>query len=261
MTVTTEPLFGHFDPICLDELVGEAALLTRVDRKYLLPATALPELLDRMPAEVRVLRIGDRRTFGYRSVYFDTAGLDAYLAAAHRRRRRFKVRVRTYLDSGLDFVEVKTRGSRGVTVKERMPYAGDGTDLGPEGRRYAASVLADAGLHPEVLELRPVLATHYRRTTLYLPSSGSRVTIDTGLAWQLPDGSSIRMPHSMIVETKSGRSLSGADRLLRSLGHRPCSISKYATGLAALRPELPANRWHPVLRRHFTTADSVKGNR
>jgi hypothetical protein len=255
MTVTTEmPLFHRFAPICLEQLVGEAALLTRLDRKYVLPADALPALLDRMPAEVRALEIGQQRTFGYRSVYFDTAALDSFRATAHQRRRRFKVRVRTYLDSGLDFVEVKTRGSRGVTVKERVPYAGDGSDLGADGRAYAAAVLAEAGLRPDVGGLRPVLATYYRRNTLYVPSTGSRVTIDTGLAWQLPDGSTVHMPHSVIVETKSGRAASDVDRLLWSLGHRPAAISKYATGLAALRPDLPANRWRPVLRRHFSTA-------
>jgi hypothetical protein len=262
MTVTVEvPLFDHFTPIALDELVGEAALLTRLDRKYLLPATALPAVLDRMPAGVRALEIDGRRAFGYRSVYFDTAALDAYLAAAFQRRRRFKIRVRTYLDSGLDFVEVKTRGSRGVTVKERIRYAGDGTDLGPDGHEYATSVLAGAGISPRGHEFGPVLATHYRRNTLYLPSTGSRVTIDTDLAWRLPDGAAARMPRSVIVETKSGRTASEADRVLWALGHRPCSISKYATGLAALRPELPSNRWRPVLRRHFTTAhaDCSKG--
>ncbi|MEV4352468.1 hypothetical protein AB0J83_49085 [Actinoplanes sp. NPDC049596] len=41
------------------------------------------------------------------------------------------------------------------------------------------------------------------------------------------------------------------DRLLWSLAHRPAPPSKYATGLAALRTDLPANRWRPLLRRHF----------
>ncbi|MBO3739044.1 polyphosphate polymerase domain-containing protein [Actinoplanes flavus] len=259
MTITTEvPLFHGFAPISLDELVGAAALLTRLDRKYVLPAMALPDLLDRMPAGVRVLQIGAQRTFGYRSVYFDTPELDAYRAAARRRRRRFKIRVRTYVDSGLEFVEVKTRGTRGVTVKERIPYTGSGGDLGPEGRAYAYETLAGAGIRPDGHEFRPVLATHYRRNTLYVPSTGSRVTIDTGLSWTLPDGSTVHMPRSVIVETKSGRAASDVDRLLWSLGHRPCPISKYATGLAALRPELPANRWHPVLSRHFSTR---KGHR
>lgn len=245
MTLTT------FAPVSLEELVGEAALLTRLDRKYVLPANALPTVLDRMPAGVRVLEIERQQTFGYRSIYFDTAGLDAFHAAARQRRRRFKVRVRTYLDSGLDFVEVKTRGGRGQTVKERIPYAGDGVDLGSAGRAYAAHTLSAAGISPEGLDFQPVMATYYRRTTLYVPSTGSRVTIDTDLTWQLPDGSAVHMPHSVIVETKTARAASDVDRLLWSLGHRPRAISKYATGLAALRPELPANRWRPVLR-NFT---------
>ena len=41
------------------------------------------------------------------------------------------------------------------------------------------------------------------------------------------------------------------DRLLWANGHRPASISKFGTGLAALRPGLPRNKWSRVLRRHF----------
>jgi hypothetical protein len=242
-----------FAAISLDELVGEAALLTRLDRKYLLPASSLPSFLGQMPADVRMLEIDGQRDFSYRSIYFDTAGLDSYHAAAHGRRRRFKVRVRTYLDSGLDFVEVKTRGARGVTVKERIPYDGDGSRLGPAGVEYAHSVLNDAGIPAEGLDFHPVMATYYRRATFFVPETGSRVTVDRDLAWVLPDGSTTRMPGSVVVETKSARSASDVDRLLWSLGHRPCRISKYATGLAALRPELPANKWHSLLHRHFTS--------
>lgn len=55
------------------------------------------------------------------------------------------------------------------------------------------------------------------------------------------------MPGLVIVETKSGARPSDADRLLWAEGHRPQTISKYATGLAALRSHLPRNRWHRLL--------------
>ena len=87
------------------------------------------------------------------------------------------------------------------------------------------------------------------------------MTVDIGLSWALPDGSAIELPDRAIVETKSHRTISEVDRLLRSLRHRPCSVSKYATGLAALRPDLPANHWRPVLRRHFTVATVASGQR
>lgn len=242
-------------PVGLDELLTHAELLTRLDRKYMLPVVDLPFVFGGLDEDVRVLEIDGRRQFRYRSVYFDTPDLDGYLGAARRRRRRFKVRVRTYLDSGLDFVEVKTRGPRGTTVKHRMPYDGDPGQLSADARAFVDAVLAGAGIDSFGFRFVPSLTTTYRRTTLLLPATGSRLTVDTGLAWALPDGTAaLRTPDRAIVETKSGRAGSGADRLMWSLRHRPVPVSKYGTGLAALRPDLPAHRWLPVLRRHFPTA-------
>ncbi|MEU6373701.1 VTC domain-containing protein [Streptomyces sp. NPDC046909] len=243
---------GLLRPVGLDEL---PPLLTRLDRKYVLPPADLPLLLGGLDEEVRALEIDGERQFGYSSLYYDTPGLDAYRGAARQRRRRFKLRIRTYLDSGARFVEVKTRGPRGITVKHRMPYDGDPHRLSPAARAYADTVLAGAGIDVRHLPFHPALTTTYRRTTLYLPASDSRLTVDTGLTWSLPDGTGeLHAPDRAVVETKAGRAGSGADRLLWSLRHRPCPVSKYGTGLAALRPELPANRWLPVLRRHFPTA-------
>jgi hypothetical protein len=98
------------------------------------------------------------------------------------------------------------------------------------------------------LQVGHVLTTRYRRVTYVLPSGSTRLTVDTRLSWELPDGTEVRTPGWAVVETKSAASSSAADRLLWSLHHRPRVVSKYGTGLAALRPELPANRWHPVLR-------------
>ena len=36
-------------------------------------------------------------------------------------------------------------------------------------------------------------------------------------------------------------------RSFRNRAHRPARISKYATGMALLHPELPANRWYRTL--------------
>ncbi|MFI6034086.1 polyphosphate polymerase domain-containing protein [Streptomyces sp. NPDC051315] len=241
-------------PVTLDELVARAELLTRVDRKYVLPLADVPFLLGGLGRGVRVLEIDGERDFAYGSLYFDTPELHGYLGAARSRRRRFKVRERTYLHSGLRFLEVKTRGPRGTTVKHRMPYD-DGAFPDAAGRAYVDTVLAGAGIDSRGFRFVPTLTTAYRRTTLLLPADGSRLTVDTGLVWALPDGSRhLGTPDRAVVETKSGRAGSGADRLLWSLGHRPCAVSKYGTGLAALRPGLPAHRWLPVLRRHFPTA-------
>jgi len=250
VTATTVPTDG-LPPITLDELVERASLMTRVDRKYILPPEELPHLVDALAAEARVLETAGARDFDYWSVYFDTPGMDAYLGAAHRRRHRFKVRIRRYTDSDSHFVEVKRPGHRGATVKERIPYSGVDHELDAEARAFVDHVLAGAGVTRSSTRLVPSLTTRYRRTTLYIPSTGGRVTLDTGLTWGLPGGTTRRVPDRVIVETKSDRAASPVDRLLWSLGHRPHPVSKYCTGLALLRPELPSNRWNAVLRRHF----------
>ena len=258
MITTAGDLVARFEPITLDALNARAGLLTRVDRKYLLPAAELPVVLAGLPAGVRVLDIDGKRHFAYRSAYFDTPRLDSYFGAAWRRRRRFKLRVRDYLDSGLRFLEVKTRGPRGTTVKQRFPYAGDGALLDPAARELAATTLGDAGV-PDVGRLFDLtLTTHYERMTLFVPSTGSRVTVDRQVTWTLPGGAGLALPDRVLVETKSGGSASAVDRLLWSLAHRPRPVSKYATGLAALRPDLPANRWRPVLRRHFAHSETSR---
>ncbi|PZF88905.1 molecular chaperone [Micromonospora endophytica] len=260
MPTCANTFVDRLPPIGLDRLIGQAALLTRVDRKYLPPVADLPTLLGPLTGRAEVLQIDGQRQFSYQSVYFDTPDLGSFHAAARRRRHRYKVRLRSYLDSDRHVVEVKTRGRRGITIKHQLPCAdtaqwaaGSRAGLAGEIRTHVDAVLADAGFRTTGLPLRPVLSTTYRRTTLFLPAAGSRVTIDVDLGWTLPDGTGLRVPHRAVVETKSPGGTSAVDRLLWSAGHRPCVISKYATGLAVLRPELPANRWQPALRRLFPT--------
>lgn len=229
-----------------------AGLLTRVDRKYVLPATALAMLP--LTDRARVLEIDGRRTSEYRSVYFDTPALASYLGAAHRRRGRYKVRTRTYADSGDCFVEVKTRGARGSTVKLRQPHDGAAHELTDDARRFTTSTLGPA--RPLDGPLRPTLANRYRRTTLLVdggrPGAIARTTIDTDLVWvDVETGDERPLGPLVVIETKTGASPSVTDRLLWRHGHRPVRISKYGTGMAVLHPELPLTPWRRVLDRHI----------
>ncbi|MFE7508306.1 polyphosphate polymerase domain-containing protein [Promicromonospora sp. NPDC057488] len=249
-------------PVTLDELNDVAALQTRRDRKYVLTPDELDRLLAELPP-ARVLEIDGSRSFAYDSTYFDTPGLDAYRLAATRRRRRFKVRTRTYVDTGSCFVEVKTRAGRGTTVKERQPH--DDADHLGVARAFVSDRLADAGA-PSAPVLTPTLRSRYDRTTLLLDDA--RVTLDTGLVWDLlgpcdaapgapdtPAGSrTAAIGDLVVVETKTaaGSGPSSVDRLLWRAGHRPDRISKYATGLAVLRPDLPDMPWRRLVRRRLT---------
>lgn len=232
----------------LDELQETAALQTRVDRKYVLPVAALPDLVDALPDGTRRLVIDGRDAFGYESVYFDTPELDAFHLAAGRRRRRYKVRTRTYQDTGGCWLEVKTRGPRGTTVKDRREHELAAAAEVGDALGFVVDTLRQHGLRTPDLDLRPTLTTRYRRRTLLLPD-GARTTVDTGLQWHGPTGASAGVPGHVVVETKSVAGASAADRALWALGHRPSRISKYATGLVVLDPTLAGRPWRRTLRR------------
>jgi hypothetical protein len=242
------------DAVTLTELDAAAALQTRVDRKYVLTtaevAALLATLAGRAPA--RVLEIDGERAFTYASTYYDTADLLTFRMAARRRRRRFKVRTRTYVDTGnTTFLEVKTRAARGVTVKERCPWE-PAAPLDGAGHAFVDDRLAAARLDaPPSAQLAPVLRSAYRRTTVLLPDA--RMTLDTGLRWRLaspgaPTDRTADVGDLVVVETKAGTAPSSADRALWRAGHRPDRISKYATGLATLRPDLPDHPWRRLRR-------------
>ena len=258
------------DAVTLEELDATAALQTRVDRKYVLTTAEVAAMLTTLAGQgrPRVLEIDGDRSFTYASTYYDTADLLTFRMAARRRRRRFKVRTRTYVDTGnTTFLEVKTRAARGVTVKERCPWE-PAAPLGGEGLEFVDDRLAAARLDaPPSSHLVPVLRSAYRRTTVLLPDA--RMTLDTGLVWRLagPDTPDSRTdPHDLpgdrtadvgdlvVVETKAGTAPSSADRALWRAGHRPDRISKYATGLATLRPDLPDHPWRRLRRERLSVA-------
>lgn len=242
-----------FGAVSLDEIVSEAALMTRVDRKYAIPRSALPALLRSLQDGTRVLQIAGARQFAYASVYYDTPSLTSYYGAAQPRRRRFKVRTRSYVDTGGQFLEIKLRGARGVTAKARAPHEDALEQLPDDGRDEVRLALDEALIGGELAdELRPTLTSRYRRATLLAADASARVTIDTDLTWHDHFGGDLDLPDLAIVETKSGARPSDADHMLWRAGFRPQSMSKYATGMAALRPHLPHNRWKRIIARSFT---------
>jgi VTC domain len=250
MTSSFAAAVEQLRPVSLEHVQQRADLQTRLDRKYIVSAATAAALLGELSGELAVLEIDGLRQFRYDSVYFDTPALDSFHGAVHGRRRRFKVRTRSYLDSGSSVLEVKTAGGRGHTVKERLPYAAEVRDrLTPEGFDF----LAGRGIDGLLPELRPTLRTLYRRTTV-VADDGWRATLDTGLRCVDFDGRAAGIGSAVLIESKSPGSATSLDRALWARGHRPVSVSKYGTGMAAVDPSLPSNKWHRTLQTHFVPA-------
>lgn len=252
-------MIDRLPTVGLAELDAEAALMTRTDRKYVVPAADLDAIVTGVHG-LRVLVVDGRRASRYESTYLDTVDLDSWSGAAHRRRRRWKVRRRVYADTGVCWLEVKTRGPRGTTVKERLAHpGGDPFEVAGAADAWVRTRLRAADVHGvDPQQLVPTLRTSYRRTTLLLAGGAGRATVDRGLRWTSAHGSA-EVGDVLVVETKSGSAGPGPlDRRLWELGHRPVRISKYGTGLALLTPDLPGNRWHRVTTRHLADHLTVR---
>lgn len=104
---------ARFEPIGLEELNRASALMKRLERKYVLDAGMLPDFLGALAGDFRILVIDGRTRHRYQSSYFDTADLMCFRAHNQQRPNRFKLRARHYVDSGLQFLELKEKpGSR-----------------------------------------------------------------------------------------------------------------------------------------------------
>lgn len=242
-----DDVVGGLKPISLGELDARAGLMTRVDRKYFVPRAVLAEILAEAGGRYRVLEIGDRRAFRYRSVYFDSPRFGFYRDHVQRRRQRFKVRTRTYCDSGDCLLEVKSKGYRGRTVKERIEH----DPLLPAELGGAGADFVERLAPVRAAGLSPVVETVYRRTTLHLDDQ--RVTCDLDLVCR-GDGQEFHGPDDVLVETKTPGPAGATDRALLRRSVRPHSVSKYCVAAALCYPGLPHNPWHRTLRRYFGPA-------
>src|SRR5262245_34239806 len=108
-TEPTDPLAAAFDrfPEAPLELLADRELLRRIDSKYVLPASGLPELAAGLGDGYAVLRVPTGSVAAYRSLYFDTPDLRSFHDHRRGRRIRHKIRVRHYPDREVSFLEIK----------------------------------------------------------------------------------------------------------------------------------------------------------
>ena len=259
MNVTdVDKLADSFAGISLEELVGQAALLTRLDNKYLVPRDAFAELVSRLGGDYLALDIDGRRCFAYDTVYFDGQQLPSYYAHLQRRRKRFKARSRHYLDSSRCVLEIKLRGGRGETVKRQLAWdpALHG-QLTPAGRAFLELSVQEAYGRPTDAVLSPMLHTSYRRLTIVHRELAQRLTCDFDLLLSGTDRTARMDPELVLVESKSELGRGVADLLLHRLRLHPINASKYCLGIALTRPDIRNNDFRHVLR-HFQAVRSTR---
>lgn len=231
----------QFDSIGLDQM-ERVKLLRRTDKKYLLHSDALDGFLASLSQDYFMLEHQGKRLMHYETQYFDTENLDLYNMHLHGSGRRWKVRKRDYTDSDVTFLELKTRTNKGKTEKQRLNSNSNVQEFAPAEIELLATELPFSSD-----KLIKTLSTGYDRITLVNKTINERITIDTSLSFRGLQGNA-DMSNLVIVEVKQGdKNLTRALKALRELRQKPGGISKYCLGLISTIPNLPSNRFKPML--------------
>ncbi len=261
--------------LSLDEM-SAVKLMNRVDTKYVLSEEQCLEMLRMAADDYSVQTIGEYRACRYATLYYDTADRRMYTLHHDRHLVRQKIRTRTYVESGVSFVEVKNKTNKGRTKKRRMRIAAADFAAVTRDDEAAEFLRGTARYAPETIT--PALATSFERITLVNHARTERLTIDWNLrftdvrlhggtvadpnrcaagvsdtALSLSagdDGITASVDGMVIVELKQdGMAPSPMKRILGQLRIRPLKVSKYCIGTALSNPHVKSNRFKSKIRR------------
>ena len=237
MSQSLTDIFSQFEPVSLSEMEA-VKLMDRTDTKFSFHANRLPELLNQLKGDYKLLHIEQTCLASYCTLYFDSADYKLYLKHHSGALNRYKVRHRSYTDSHLAFLEVKFKNNKGRTLKKRinMPEVPNTWD-----QRSAKFISANTPYVPDML--KPVIWINYRRLTLVGKHSAERVTIDLDLHFEFNERHQ-SLPNLVIAEVKqAGKTRTPVLNTLRNMRIKPESLSKYCLGMASLYPELKHNNF------------------
>ncbi len=234
---------ARFDPITLKEM-DSVRLMDRTDTKYVFHENLLPGLFEALLPSYRALEVSGARMIHYTSVYFDTPDLRLYHQHQCGKLNRFKIRYRTYVESGISFFEIKFKNNKGRTVKNRIKVPRNMEYIaGPEDELLRSLTPMDASM------LKARLHVDFTRITIVNRHSPERVTIDREVTFRNGERT-VGLDGLVIVEIKQERARrSEFVELLRERHIRKGSLSKYCFGVARLHAGIRQNNFKPRMIR------------
>ena len=252
-----DSIIRTYNPITLDEMSG-IKLMNRTDTKFVTTIDKLRSLLMLAHDDYRVQDIDGRRIASYYTAYFDTPDNNMYIVHQNGHAGRQKLRIRSYVETGLNFLEVKTKNNHGRTKKKRVDMVGFDPSNPDHGirfmrqddqyRRYDEFLRKHLRYDPTILTEH--LENNFKRITLVNKAKTERLTIDTELKFHnLKTGRNKDLTGLVIIELKrDGLQPSPILGMLRDLRIKPCGFSKYCMGSALTNPDLKRNNFKERLR-------------
>jgi len=233
-------ILNQFDPISLKDM-DRVKLLNRVDTKYVFELNRLSSVLSDISDCYYVLEIDNIRTNSYKTLYYDTPNYDFYKGHHNGKLNRTKIRFRKYIESNLNFLEIKLKTNKERTDKRRTKISDIEIDLSSDSQQFI-----DENSLVEGMDLQPALWNSFTRITLVHKTINERLTIDLNLAFEdCNTGKETSIPHITIAELKQGKANVNSDfvKAVKKYHIRPMGMSKYCIGLALLNNQLKSNNF------------------
>lgn len=241
MKAAVKAVLDTFETITLEEM-DRVKLMDRTDQKFNFNIALLPELLKEVRDTYRVLEVAGTKMSRYETLYYDTPGFDLFRQHHNGQTNRYKIRLRRYVESDLNFFEVKFKNNKGRTIKKRVKKS----DLEKSISGKSQELLADtSGMGPDHIE--PKLWVNYNRVTLVNRFEEERITIDLDL--EVKNGSDVAdFSGLVIVEAKQNKAHDTAFvKRLKNLHIREGGTSKYCLAVSKLVPDIKKNNFKPAL--------------
>lgn len=236
-------VLNDFEPISLKEM-DSVKLMDRTDTKFIFHIKQLPEILNEIRPFYRSLEVGGIRMSKYETLYYDTDDFELYTRHHCGKMNRYKVRSRKYVESNLNFFEVKYKNNKGRTIKNRIKTSAIEQTLSENAKVFLGS---HSELDPD--QLKPRIWINYTRITLVNKKSAERLTIDIGLHFMTGTGKN-DLSDLVIAEVKQDKmnSLSPILEVMRKKRIQIGSISKYCFGIVSMYPGLRKNNFKEKIR-------------
>ncbi|MEG1580796.1 MAG: polyphosphate polymerase domain-containing protein [Bacteroidaceae bacterium] len=230
-------LINEFPPITLEEM-SSIRLMNRTDAKFLTNKATLMKLLAYAKGEYFAQQIDGKRINAYRTTYYDTPDHRFYTTHHNGLAPRVKVRVRTYIDSDITFLEVKRKNNHGRTKKKRIKIASPNAISENGGEDF---LFRESGLKLD--NLLPSLRNRFDRITLVNRGKTERLTIDFNVTFEnMETGDTCGTNNLVIVELKrDGNVYSPIKEMLLRLRIKPGGYSKYCIGSMMTNKTLKQN--------------------
>ena len=232
---------NQFNSISLEEM-DNVKLLDRVDTKFVCSIYKLSNLLQELSKTYNVLEIDGQRIMPYKTKYYDTYDFKMYKEHQNGKLNRYKVREREYVNSELNFLEIKLKNNKNRTLKSRIEKP---INLDWFSNAETNFLDCKSPFSPEELEVK--LYNTFNRITL--SNQTERVTIDFNIRFEDRSGIQKSLPYLAIIEIKQTKNSVSSDiiKILKNHRIRPCGFSKYCVGASLIYSNLKSNRFKSKL--------------